>query len=191
MINLTDKEISMVRLAFDLASPEGEHRNATNFLIASLRRRGVTADQFLNNGGGSASYEALYQRVRMQVSGLQVQNASLMREKAELERKIVDLSARRAAQAQAQAAGSQTSGSTRTSRGSWQVTSSLLNFTRNPDTRNWYATDKAKCEFCIGRTKGRFCLWEKRGYWQTRWSTVAIFDTVAEAVAEAERRMSK
>jgi hypothetical protein len=126
----------------------------------------------------------------MQVSGLQVQNASLMREKAELERKIIDLSARRAAQAQAQAAGYQAAGRSR-STGSWAAVSSLLNFTRNPDTRNWYATDKAGCEFCIERTKGRFRLWEKRGHWQTKFSTVAIFDTVTEAVAEAERRMSK
>jgi hypothetical protein len=191
MINLNEKEIKLVRLAFDVAAHDGEARNASDFLIASLRKRGVTADQFLANGGsnspGYSSYEALYRRAQAQVSGLQIINASLMKDKRTLEQKIADLSARKATQAQAQASGYQTTGS----RGSWQVTSSLLNFTRNPDTRNWYATDKAGCVFCIERTKGRFKLWEKRGYWQTKFSTVGIFNTVAEAVAEAERRMSK
>jgi hypothetical protein len=78
MMKLNEFEIKLVRLAFDLASPEGEHRNATDKLISSLRKRGVDADAFLSNGGspigsGSAgAYEALYRKAKNELSGVMV-----------------------------------------------------------------------------------------------------------------------
>jgi hypothetical protein len=175
----------MIRLAFDPAAAENERRNSTDKLIAALRSRGITADQFLNNGGSSTSaasnyvYENLYRKLQTEVSGLRTENQSLANDKKRLEQKISELSTRTSQPYTSPASGS----SPRSSRMA-QPMSSKVRF----DTYQagyWYATDNRQTQWSIGNMKGRICLHRKHQF-ENRFKAVGHYATIAEAVKEME-----
>lgn len=187
MMKLNELEIKLVRLAFDLASPEGEHRNATDKLIASLRNRGISAETFLTNGSGFGNYEALYRQAQLRVSGLQTENNSLMKDKRTLEARITELLARPSTRPASSTSGAP--GFTTHSRLQTPV-SSILNFQRTPDGAEWQATDRDGTVWSICRQKGRIHLGRKRS-WESRFRTLEKHDTVDQALASCEAQCAR
>lgn len=179
MTNLSEIETKLLRLAFDPAAHQGEIDNAAERFFRILRKRGVTADQFINNGSSNnsssnANYEALYHRVRMEASGLRIENASLMREKQDLLSRIAALSR------------SGSGSGTRTPRtaGLPKPYSAKLNFEKGQDG-NWYATGRYNDQYGIGRKKGVIYLWIKTSY-ASRFKTEGTYQDVSDAVRRAE-----
>jgi hypothetical protein len=78
-MQFNDIEQKLIRLGLNAAAHDGETSNSASMLFKQLRKRGITADQFMQNGGSSNNnnnvYESLYRTAQYRVTSLSAQLA--------------------------------------------------------------------------------------------------------------------
>jgi hypothetical protein len=77
-MQFNDIEQKLIRLGLNAAAHDGESSNSASMLFKQLRKRGITADQFMQNGGGNSPnvYESLYRTAQYRVTTLSAELAN-------------------------------------------------------------------------------------------------------------------